>query len=77
MKVEPVYLDPGDAVELGELLEFLGGWLVSDRENLAGSLCRFVGGAGYEIDDLRADVARLAFLLGANDGERLFGEDER
>lgn len=42
MTVRPVCLDAGDAVELGELLEFLGNWLVSDREILAVSLCRCV-----------------------------------
>ena len=77
MTVRPVCLDAGDAVELGELLEFLAKWLVFDGERLAASFARFGGGAGYDIDELRADLSRFAFLLGVNDGERLFEGDER
>ena len=35
-----VPIDAGDAVELAELLEFLGGWLESDRDDLTASLAR-------------------------------------
>ena len=77
MKVRPVCLDAADAVELGELLEFLGGWLVSDGDRIGASLGRFVGTAGYGISELQADVSRFAFLLGGTDGELLFGGDER
>ena len=77
MAVPQVCLDAGDAVELGEMLEFLGGWLVSDRARLAESLRRFVGIDGYDIDDLRRDLSRFGFLLGFTDGERLFGGDGR
>jgi len=77
MKVQAVCLEVDDAVELGELLEFIGNWLVSDRENLAVSLCRFVGSADYEIDEFRADVSRLAGLLGCNEDEHEFAGDER
>lgn len=77
MKVRPVCLDAGDAVELGELLEVLGDWLGSDHDHFADSLCCFVGSTGYTVDELRADVSRFAFLLGVTDGELLFGEDER
>lgn len=75
--MRPVCLDPADAVELGELLEFLADWLVDGGELLAASLGRFVGSAAYDVDELRADLARFAFLLGATDGEVLFGGDER
>jgi hypothetical protein len=77
MTVRPVCLDAVDAVELGELLEFLGNWLVSEREILVVSLCRFVGSGDYEIDEFRADVLRLAGLLGCNEGEQAFAGDER
>lgn len=77
MTVEQVCLDASDAVELGELLEFLGNWLLTDREQLSASLYRFVGSTGYEIDQLQADVMRFAFLLGVSDGELLFGEVKR
>ena len=77
MAVPQVCLDAGDAVELGEMLEFLGGWLLSDRARLAESLRRFVGIDGYDIDDLRRDLSRFGFLLGFTDGEVLFGGDGR
>jgi hypothetical protein len=77
MKLRPVCLDAGDAVELGELLEFVGDWLVWDRGLLGGSLSRFIGVDGYDVDELRADLSRFTFLLGVNDGELLFGGDER
>jgi hypothetical protein len=77
MKVLAVWLDAGDAVELGELLEFLGRWLACDGDRVAASFGRFVGSVGYDIDELRADLSRFAFLLGGTDGELLFGGDER
>ena len=73
MTVAQVWLDAGDAVELGELLGFLDDWLAFDRAGLAGSLGRFVGSDGYDIDQLHADLSRFGFLLGFNDGERFFG----
>lgn len=77
MTVRPVCLDVGDAVELGELLEFIGEWLVWDRSLLAESLGRFLGIDGYDVDALRADLSRFTFLLGVDDGDLLFGGDER
>jgi len=77
MTVPQVCLDAVDAVELGETLGFIGDWLLSDRERLAESLRRFVGVDGYDIEQLRADLARFGFLLGVSDGEVLFGGDER
>jgi len=69
-------LDAGDAVELAELLQFLGGWLESDHDNLAASLARFVGSTAYGPASLREDFARFRFLLGITDGEGLFTPDE-
>jgi hypothetical protein len=69
-------LDIGDAIELAELLEFLGNWLESDHDNLAGSLARFIGSTVYGLDSLREDFARFRFLLGVTDGEGLFTPDE-
>jgi hypothetical protein len=77
MTVRPVSLDAGDAVELGELLEFLRSWLERDGDRLAGSFSRFVGAGGYDVNGLRSDLSRFAFLLGGNDAELLFGGDER
>ena len=77
MTVGPECLEADEAVELGELLEFVGRWLADDDQCLAESLSRFVGNGGYDINELRADLSRFAFLLGGDDGASLFGGDER
>jgi len=77
MTVSPVALDAGDAVELGELLEFLAGWLDRDCDLLAGSFRRFVDGDGYDVDALREDLSRFAFLLGGSDSGLVVGGAER
>jgi hypothetical protein len=70
-----IRLNHSDAVELAELLTFLADWLSgSQQHTLADSLTSFVGHAGYDIDELRADLHRFVFLLGLSDGEQLFGE---
>jgi hypothetical protein len=67
-------LDPVDAIELGEMLEFLRDWLGgTDNALLAASLRRFIGTDGYDLTELRRDLARFTFLLGNDDGEQLFG----
>jgi len=69
----PILVDPADAAELVEMLAFLGEWLDSpDRPELSGSLRRFTSG-GYSLTELQADLARVAFLLLGDDGDRLFG----
>ena len=70
-------LDAADAVELAEMLQFIDGWLQSDRDNLTASLARFVGSPAYGPDALREDFARFRFLLGITDGEGLFSPDEQ
>ncbi len=77
MGVRPVRLDVGAAVELGELLELVFGWLEHDGDRLAGSFARFVGNGGYNLDGLRADLERFALLLGGDQGEQIIGGDER
>ena len=70
--VAAVCLRADDAIELGELLEFLGSWLNDHSDVLVGALAGFCG--GYTVGDLRVDLARFAFLLGG-DGERfVFGD---
>ena len=69
-------LDVGDAVELAELLEFLGGWLEYDHGSLAASLARFVGNTAYGPASLCEYFARFRFLLGVTDGEGVFTPDE-
>ena len=36
-------LDPADAAELADLLQFIVGWLASDREHTASSLLHYAG----------------------------------
>ena len=70
-----ITLDPVDAAELAETLAFLADWLSGSQEQaLAESFAAFVGHPAYNTDTLRADLHRFIFLLGASDGEELFGE---
>ncbi len=68
-----VRLDAGDAAELAELLQFLAEWLARDPGRLGASLEQFAGNPAYNISQLRQDLDRFTFLLGADDGESLFG----
>jgi hypothetical protein len=68
-----VRLDAGEAAELAEMLEFLDEWLAAGGQSLHQSLADFIGSDAYDINQLRHDLNRFAFLLGATDGERLFG----
>jgi hypothetical protein len=70
-----ITLDPADAAELAEMLTFLTQWLSgSQKQALAESFTAFVGHPAYNTSTLCADLHRFAFLLGASDGEELFGE---
>ena len=70
-----VTLDAVDAAELAEMLTFLASWLTgSQKQILADSFAAFVGHPAYDTSSLCADLHRFAFLLGASDGEELFGE---
>jgi hypothetical protein len=70
-----IRLDLGDAAELAETLTFLTGWLSgSQKQALANSFTAYVGHPAYTTDTLCADLRRFVFLLGASDGEELFGE---
>jgi hypothetical protein len=68
----PVTLHAADAVELREMLEFLSDWL--QGQPVAASYHRFTFGL-LTVEELRADLARFAFLLGG-DGDRLVNGDE-
>ena len=70
-----VRLDASDAAELAELLQFVAGWLACDPDRLGGSLAGYVGHPAYGTAQLRQDLDRFIFLLGADDGESLFGPD--
>jgi hypothetical protein len=67
-----VNLSLDDAMELGQLLQFLDNWLATGREQIGTSLARFIGIDGYGVGTLRDDLARFMFLLGETDGEGLF-----
>lgn len=61
-----------DALELGQLLQFLDDWLAGAPVSVGESLVRFVGCDAYGVESLRDDLARFVFLLGGSDGEGIF-----
>jgi hypothetical protein len=67
-----ISVDTTDAIELAELLQFLAGWITSDRARLESSLLAYVGHPAYGTTHLQQDLHRFTFLLGGNDGEPLF-----
>jgi hypothetical protein len=70
-----ITLDLSDAAELAQMLTFLAGWLSGSQKPVLGkSLATYVGHPAYNVDDLRTDLHRFAFLLGETDGEELFSE---
>ena len=70
-----ITLDPSDAAEIAETLTLLTEWLSgSHKQALADSFAAFAGHPACNTDTLCADLPRFAFLLGASDGEDLFGE---
>ena len=77
MPAPQAHLDLADAAELAELLTFISQWLGgTDHAQLAASFSRFIGTPGYDLTELRTDLARFTFLLGHDDGEQLFGTGE-
>jgi hypothetical protein len=78
MTAAEVHLQLIDATELAEMLSFINSWLAGpDRDQLAESFARFMGTDGDHLTELRTDLARFTFLLGHDDGEQLFGADEK
>ena len=70
-----ITLDLSDAVELAETLTFLTDWLSGSHQHaLAESFAAFIGHPAYNTGTLCTDLHRFVFLLGASDGEDLFGE---
>ncbi len=73
--VAAVCLRAEHAIELGELVELVelvADWLAGASDVFADASAAFAGEA-CTVEDLRADVARSAFVLGG-DGERsIFG----
>ena len=70
-----ISLNRSDAIELAQLLIFIADSLSgTHKQTPTDSLTTFVGHPAYGVDELRADLHRLVFLLGLSDGEELFGE---
>ena len=67
-----INLDLADALELGQLIEFLDDWLATEPQHLTPSLARFIDDPAYDTEQLRTDLQRFMFLLTHNDGEGLF-----
>ncbi len=69
-----IALEHSDATELAELLTFLADWISStDAGALADSLTASSPAPATYLTTLHADLQRFVFLLGASDGEDLFG----
>jgi len=74
MPAPQVHLDLADSAELAEMLTFISQWPGgTDHAQLAASFSRFIGTPGYDLAELRTDLARFTCLLGHDDGEQLFG----
>jgi hypothetical protein len=79
MPASQVHLDLDEAAELAELAEMLtfSEWLAGpDHGQLAASFSRFMGTHGYDLAELRTDLACFTFLLGHDDGEQISGTGE-
>jgi hypothetical protein len=61
-------LDLADAAELAEILAFISQWLARDP-SLESSLAAFTGHPACTTQNLRDDLDRFTFLLGATDEE--------
>ena len=72
-----ITLDLSDAADIAETLTLLTQWLSgSHKQALADSFTDFIGHPAYSTATLCTDLHRFAFLLGASDGEELFGEQK-
>jgi hypothetical protein len=75
VSVGQVHLEACDAVELNELLAFVGDWFAGDPD-LGPSLRRHVGSDVYGLEDLRSDVSRFSCLLDGESGATTFGSGD-
>ena len=77
MPAPQVHLDLADAAGLAQMLTFVSEWLAGpDHAQLAASSGQFMGTQGYDLAELRTDLARFTFLLGHDNGEQLSGTSE-
>lgn len=73
--VAPVTLRADDAIELGELLDFVLDWFHQHRDELRTCYRRFTYGL-LTLDELTSDLARFAFLLGGDGHGYIHGPDD-
>jgi hypothetical protein len=66
-----VNLDPADAAELADFLQFIAGWLASDPAHMSESLLRHIGDTPYSLGHLRLDLDRFTSILRQDNGESL------
>ncbi|MFI6368817.1 hypothetical protein ACIBG0_39570 [Nocardia sp. NPDC050630] len=60
-----------DAVELTEMLEFLGDWLAAADPAARSSFARFADDSEDSIEHLRVDLIRFRILLGSAAEDKL------
>jgi hypothetical protein len=74
--VPDVRINASDAMELGQVPDFLTGWFSREDPRLHAAYADFVGHDGADLTEVRDTLARFAFLLGEDDdGQRLFPHD--
>ena len=71
-----VRLPAGDAWELAELLGFVADFLAKAEGPLLRADFAAHSAGAYQLNELRADLARFAFLLGG-DGDRFIDGDDQ
>ena len=64
-------LAPEDAAELAGFLQFIAGWIASDREHMGTSLLDYIGDTPYSLGRLRLDLDRLTSVLREDNGESI------
>ena len=69
-----IQLPASDVAKLIKLLQFIDDWLGTGNSQVSESFAQFIGHPAYGISHLRGDLQRLAFLLGADNENQLFGE---
>lgn len=62
-------LAPEDAAELAGFLQFIAGWIASDREHMGTSLSGYIGDTPYSLGRLRLDLDRFTSVLREDNGE--------
>jgi hypothetical protein len=62
-------LDPEDAAELADFLQFIAGWIASDREHMGTSLSGYLGDIPYSTGHLRLDLDRFTSVLREGNSE--------